>query len=1027
MAKKKQPDPKASTLARIKRTESYAEKIRKMFAETVNEILALNKTIPTLDTGVMFSFDDQSRKVRQKVEVLLRRLHSVATLAIQKGVTLEWEQANEECDKLVSSCFGKSLLSTPQMKAWAARNNAAKKAFLGRSEKGLNLSQRVWKTVQQLRDEMEVAITVAIGDGTSAASMSRSVRQYLNNPDLMFRRFRYKDPETGEWRRKWKKRIIDPATGKHKWIDYDRDSYRTGAGVYKSSAKNAMRVTRTETNIAYRRADHERWQDMDFVLGQRVSLSGDHPKKDICDKLAGDYPKDFVFDGWHPQCFCIVTPITLPPEETADLTKIMLEGGDWRKALRDKVRGREITTYPENFRSWVQDNAENIAAARDRGTEPYFIRNNAQAIDKILDPDKFTQETRKKTPQEIAAERHAARTPDEIADIKARAAARQERIAAEKKRETQITTTANNVLATADRRGFTSLGISIEGLTEAVKKGNSAEIREQTRLLALAMSAKQKVLRATAQNVSKVAADYGEVDTDELKAALASGNAAKINEATRAVGKSILEMKRGESAISDTLPNVHEWHKKFTLSEIQAAVSGVKSRMGRERFSSLAEKKRWLESEIKWVEDKKKYPTWQVAQDAYKNELKKVEREIEVEAIQKSVDAAILYAKTTSKDPALKSMATDMELALKDASVGLSALKLKATALNKKYQDEYSKVKEWLDLESMTKSAIDYASRSHDDKYKKLANEVSAIISARRGTITTANKKAEKLMEEYRKALGGGSTLKELEGKLGSNMPPTLQKLQKLIDKKSKAQGWTAEEEEEMRKKMLELFDNSDFGMNIPRLSNGGDDVLEAIFNSYFKNQIETGTGKGMVDVGSRKKASKDLFGTDIASTSARDYEKYGFLMDKDIVAQGKSGIARQYWSYGDGIQVRFKKDRVITTFTMEDSLCSGLAPSLTTDPRPSSFDSKSIIGSSLKPKSAIECTKAWAYSYIELQYHGDLTLDCIQSIYIPRDVIPKISDSTIALMLKVGCPIYTTDEKDNLIIFTGKKKSGSK
>lgn len=571
MAKKKQTDPKAATLARIKRTEAYAEKIRKMFAETVNEILALNKTLPTLDTGVMFSFDDQSRKVRQQVEVLLRRLHSVATLAIQKGVTLEWEQANQECDKLVSSCFGKSLLSTPQMKAWAARNNAARQAFLGRTEKGLNLSQRVWKTVQQLREEMEVAMTVAIGEGESAASMSRSVRQYLNDPDLMFRRFRYKDPVTGEWKRKWKKRIIDPATGKHKWIDYDRDSYRTGAGIYKSSAKNAMRVTRTETNIAYRRADHERWQDMDFVLGQRVSLSGDHPKKDICDKLAGDYPKDFVFDGWHPQCFCIVTPITLPPEETADLTRIMLEGGDWRKALRDKVRGREIKTYPENFRNWVQDNAENIAAARDRGTEPYFIRNNAQAIDRILDPDASAQSDAKKTPLQIAEERHAARTPEQIADIKARAAARQERIAAEKKREAQITITANNVLATADRRGFTSLGISIEGLTEAVKKGNSAEIKEQTRLLALAMSAKQKVLKATAHNVSKVASDYGEVDTTELKAALASGNAAKISEATKAAGKSILEMKRRESAISDLIPNAHSLHQSYTMSELQEA------------------------------------------------------------------------------------------------------------------------------------------------------------------------------------------------------------------------------------------------------------------------------------------------------------------------------------------------------------------------------------------------------------------------------------------------------------------------
>lgn len=678
MAKKKHPDPKASTFARIKRTESYAEKIRKMFAETVNEILALNKTIPTLDTGVMFSFDDQSRKVRQKVEVLLRRLHSVATLAIQKGVTLEWEQANEECDKLVSSCFGKSLLSTPQMKAWAARNNAAKKAFLGRSEKGLNLSQRVWKTVQQLRDEMEVAITVAIGDGTSAASMSRSVRQYLNDPDLMFRRFRYKDPETGEWKRKWKKRIIDPETGKHKWIDYDRDSYRTGAGVYKSSAKNAMRVTRTETNIAYRRADHERWQDMDFVLGQRVQLSGDHPKKDICDKLAGDYPKDFVFDGWHPQCFCIVTPITLPPEETADLTKIMLEGGDWRKALRDKVRGREITTYPENFRSWVQDNAENIAAARDRGTEPYFIRNNAQAIDKILDPDKFAQETRKKTPQEIAAERHAARTPDEIADIKARAAARQERIAAEKKREAQITTTANNVLATADRRGFTSLGISIEGLTEAVKKGNSAEIREQTRLLALAMSAKQKVLKATAQNVSKVAADYGEVVTDELKAALASGNAAKINEATRALGKSILEMKRRESAISDIIPDAHQWHQSFTMAELESCHGAVESTLARISSLPLKDQEAALNKEIKYVADStflkphKIYPTWKVAQAAYKRKLEEVRYEIAVQKIKadlgiietwsaahpKSLNVATLLASVKSAISAKESIAS---------------------------------------------------------------------------------------------------------------------------------------------------------------------------------------------------------------------------------------------------------------------------------------------------------------------------------------------------------------------------------
>ena len=288
-------DPKAATLARIRRTEAYAEKVRLLFAKTVNDILALNKTMPSLDEGVMFSFDGESIKKQKEVEVLLRRLHSAVTMAIQQGVKLEWDAANQECDKLVQSVFGKKVLESPEFSAWMGRNTAARDAFLSRSEHGLNLSDRVWKSVRQLRDEMEVAMTVSIGEGESSSSMSRKVRQYLNNPDDMFRRFRYKkgekdiiDPETGEitgkeivYGKKWKKRIKDEVTGKYKWIDYDRDSYKTGAGVYKSSARNAMRVARTETNIAYRRADNARWQDMDFVLGQRVQLSKNHPKKDI--------------------------------------------------------------------------------------------------------------------------------------------------------------------------------------------------------------------------------------------------------------------------------------------------------------------------------------------------------------------------------------------------------------------------------------------------------------------------------------------------------------------------------------------------------------------------------------------------------------------------------------------------------------------------------------------------------------------------------------------------------------------------
>ena len=72
---------------------------------------------------------------------------------------------------------------------------------------------------------------VSLAPGVSAAELSREVRRCLNDPDLMFRRFRYKD-ESGKWRRKWKKRYID-ADGKLRFEDCDRVSYRdawTGMG-----------------------------------------------------------------------------------------------------------------------------------------------------------------------------------------------------------------------------------------------------------------------------------------------------------------------------------------------------------------------------------------------------------------------------------------------------------------------------------------------------------------------------------------------------------------------------------------------------------------------------------------------------------------------------------------------------------------------------------------------------------------------------------------------------------------------------
>lgn len=661
MASSNKNDSKAATLARIQRTEVYAEGVRRAFAKTVNAILALNKTMPKLDEGEMYSFDAQKESMQKKVETLLRQLHSVVTTAIKRGIVLEWDKANDECDKLVQSCFGKEVLSSSTFTAWTNRNETAQQSFINRAEKGLNLSQRIWQNVQQLRDEMEVAMTVAIGEGNSAASMSRKVRQYLNDPDLMFRRFRYKD-ENGEWQRKWKKRVKDKATGKYKWIDYDKDSYKVGAGVYKSSAKNAMRVTRTETNIAYRRADHERWSQMDFVLGQRVNLSRSHPKKDICDKLAGDYPKDFVFDGWHPQCFCYVTPITLPPEETAHLTKMMLNGEDWRAELKRLVRGREIKSYPDNFKEWVNDNADKIAASKARGTEPYFIKNNAKVIDKILNPDQ--------TPsiEDIAAKRHEERTPE---------------------REKELRDYWAKKVAEGDERRKKQAILDKAAERHAARTPEHiAEIQQR----AAERQKKHALIKKTANNVLKVANDYAEVDFADLEKYINDGNLDAMQKQTKIVAQQIAGVKADEKFLSDLIPDVHTWHKQFSSEELHKVYDAVEAKLSQFALMSLEQQKKKLDFEVQYVADPSKYKagavkhsTWKVAQDAYQKELQSVIYKIDVNTAINDLQAVKTWSKAHPKSLKVANFLADAENAI-NAKEDIASIKSKVSLAIQEYQ-----------------------------------------------------------------------------------------------------------------------------------------------------------------------------------------------------------------------------------------------------------------------------------------------------------------------------------------------------
>lgn len=389
MPKKKIDYDKAAKML-FSRTEHYADNVRRLYATATDELLKLSAMKASNGVSAAFSFSD-SKRLSEQANAILRALYSGVYNEIKGGVIAEWGNANKSCDALITSIFGKKVKEDNHYARYFARNKESVDVFFKRKSEygGLNLSQRVWKYVGDFKTEMEMALSVAMGEGKSAATISREVRKYLQRPDMMFRRFRVK---TGEqdifdadgnvvgkepvYGRVWKRKVVDAVTGNVSWQTVKLKDYSFGRGVYRSSYKNAMRLARTETNMAYRSADQERWRQLDFVIGYRVVLSDNHPEPDICNDLSakrgekgsrGVYPKDFVFKGWHPQCRCYVVPILADEKEFDKIQEAILND---EPIPESKSVIREPNKY---FQDWWKSNKSRVAEAQ---SLPYWVKDN---------------------------------------------------------------------------------------------------------------------------------------------------------------------------------------------------------------------------------------------------------------------------------------------------------------------------------------------------------------------------------------------------------------------------------------------------------------------------------------------------------------------------------------------------------------------------------------------------------------------------------------------------------------------------
>lgn len=625
-----------------------ARKVQQLYDAAIKRIAqAAAPSLFDADQKKEFHFEDFPA-LKKEMEALMQDLGSSLQANIEDGDQESWTLSNTKNDAMVDSIIGKKKLPAKTVKAWKHPHLEALNAFIARKEAGMNLSRRVWNLTQQFKSEMELALELGMGEGKSAAALSRDVRKYLVEPNKLFRRVRDKSGAL---------RLSKAAA-----------AYHPGHGVYRSSYKNALRMTATENNIAYRTADHNRWQALPFVIGIEIHISNNHPTEDICDLFDGKrFPKDFKFTGWHPWCRCYAVSVLASQEEMDAYTTAIMNG---ENVSHWKFTG-QVEKMPKEFNKWMKDNQARIENAT---SMPYFIKDNF----KDGDPAKglrWEGKKKAKTTLEKAEERHAARTQEQIADIQKRAEERQKRHA---------------------------------------------------------------MMKQTALDAQAAGKEMPEISTTALTKAINEGNLDKMFNLGQKVQKKVEKMKLAEANMEDLIPNVHEWHKKHTIKELEAAHDAIKKTFDRWTWdfttdNSLQFLQGRLQREIGIVA-RSSHSTKEVAKEAFENRLKLVNKRIDMKAIGDSITHELDFAGKT-KSAIVKRLGNWIKATLNDNNADLAKLRSKA----KELQDKVGK----LEAQAAARAAKKAGNATHIQSKAEIIQEMKDAFLKRGKKLTDSEIQVE--------------------------------------------------------------------------------------------------------------------------------------------------------------------------------------------------------------------------------------------------------------------------------------------
>lgn len=627
----------------------YNKRLGRLYSDYVKKLTSLGYGEDVLEDDALFNFDNFPQ-LKARLNDIFNDYYQNSLLCYKSGITDGVALAYNHDEMVIG---GYSVLTDKAIRV--ARDTAAATFIANRlkTKNGLNLAQTVWNYCQQTKSEFEMAMSNTIADGikkgSSAEEVGKSIRKYLNDPDMMYRRYHTikvqkngKKKDVVTWRRR---RIID---GKVRFIEEPLE--KVGMGVYRSARKNALRVARTEINSAYHKARNERWQKEPFVIGQYIHVSPQHNIDDICNDLEGRYPKDYVWISWHPQCICTSDPITIQGEEKKEFYKRLMAGED----MSNYVSPFAVLTMPEKYNQYIKDNSEAIVKAGMKGKLAWHLQDNTKYWAHLLSPsDRKKLGLKAVSSKELilakAKERHALRTKEQIDKIQSRW---------DKHRRDYYNGLVHNLLGSKSVTDIKSQDLfeRYYAIRYAIKEKKSAS--EIASLFDRFKRGYQTKLawtdRKVAMNVMKVAANYGETDVSSVLSALKSANYTLARKEAKTLANAISAIKKDELSLSALIPNVNKWHKQFTSKELHGVYDAVEAKLA--QWQSLTLEKQASKLQFEAVDFlggnmhgvQQKYATWKVSQAAYLKKLDEVNTAIDWININKAY-ADVKGYKTQSK------------------------------------------------------------------------------------------------------------------------------------------------------------------------------------------------------------------------------------------------------------------------------------------------------------------------------------------------------------------------------------------